>query len=163
MFSLLESISTLTHSIEPNPHPSPSVEPTTTINSESETLILDPPTITLSNEYYPIINDFLQELSVELNDKPSVDILLEIEESLAQRIYDCIVEQDDDHENDTKSYSTTTNDSLALSVPPAPENNINSNEPNNLPPSPISTTAREPFDNREKCNLNYLYRYCTIE
>jgi hypothetical protein len=113
--------------------------------------------INLSNEHYPLINDFLQEISIEMNDKLSIDILLEIEESLAQRIYDCIVEQDDENENDTKSYSTTTNDSSALSVPPPPipVNNIISNESNDLPPSPISTTTREAIDNHEKCNMKY--------
>jgi hypothetical protein len=109
----------------------------------------------LSNEYYPIINDFLQEISIEMNDRPSVDMLLEIEESLAQRIYDCIIEHDhndddnDDIEHDTISYSTTTNDSSV----PAPINNTNSVESNDLPPSPITTTTKDPTDNREKCNL----------
>jgi hypothetical protein len=98
-----------------------------------------------------------------MNDKPSVDILLEIEESLAQRIYDCIVEHDDDNENDTKSYSTTTNDSSALSAPPpVPVNNIISNESNDLPPSPISTTTRESIDNREKCKMKFLFWYLTM-
>jgi len=133
------------------------IEPSITINTESETLILDPPIINLSNEHYPFINDFLQEISIEMNDKLSIDILLEIEESLAQRIYDCIVEQDDENENDTKSYSTTTNDSSALSAAPPliTVNNIISNESNDLPPSPISTTTREAIDNQEKCNIKY--------
>ncbi|CAF4385487.1 unnamed protein product, partial [Adineta steineri] len=81
-----------------------------------------------------------------MNDKPNVDMLLEIEESLAQRIYDCIVEQDDDeHENDTQSYSTPTNNSSILSVPqpPPPLNNRISQESNILPPSPISTTTKD--------------------
>jgi len=103
------------------------------------------------------MNDFLQEISIEMTDKASVDILLEIEESLAQRIYDCIVEQDDENENDTKSYSTTTNDSSALLAPAPPINNIISNESNDLPPSPISTTTREAIDNQEKCNIKFLY------
>lgn len=157
-----ESISNLTYPIEQNPLPSPSIDPSTILHSESETLILDPPIINLSNEYYPLVNDFLQDLSIEMNDKISVDIILEIEESLAQRIYDCIVEQDDENENDTKSYSTITNDSSALSAPPPPpppapivnnNNNIISNESNDLPPSPISTTTREIVDHQEKCNM----------
>jgi hypothetical protein len=104
------------------------------------------------------MNDFLQEISIEMTDKASVDILLEIEESLAQRIYDCIVEQDDEYENDTKSYSTTTNDSSVLSVPPPPPsiNNIISNESNDLPPSPTCTTTREIIDNQEKCNMKII-------
>jgi hypothetical protein len=93
-------------------------------------------------------------MSFEMSDKTSVDILLEIEGSLAQRIYDCVIEQDDDIENDTKSYSTTTADSSALSAPP-PLNNITTHEPNDLPPSPISTTTKEPIDNREKCKGNF--------
>jgi hypothetical protein len=93
-------------------------------------------------------------MSIEMNDKASVDILLEIEESLAQRIYDCIVEHDD--ENDTQSYSTTTNDSSALSAAP-PLNNIVSHQSNDLPPSPISTTTREPINNREKCKNKIPY------
>jgi hypothetical protein len=155
---LLESISNLTYPIEQNPLPSPSIEPSIILNTESETLILDPPIINLPNEYYPLMNDFLQEISIEMNDKTSVDIFLEIEESLAQRIYDCIVEQDDDYENDTKSYSTTTNDSSALSVPPPqpPVNNIISNESNDLPPSPICTTTREVINNQEKCNMKII-------
>jgi hypothetical protein len=91
-----------------------------------------------------------------MSDKPSVDILSEIEETLVQRIYDCIIEHnddDDDTEQDTISYSTTTND---LSVP-APTNNTNSVESNVLPPSPINTTTKDPIDNREKCKLKYLY------
>ncbi len=159
MFDLLESISNLTYPVEQNPLPSPSIEPSSILNTESETFILDPPIINLSNEYYPIINDFLQEISIEMNDKPSVDILLEIEESLAQRIYDCIVEHDhddNDNEHDTISYSTTTNDSSALSAPP-PMNNINSVESNDLPPSPINTATKDPTNNREKCNLKFLY------
>jgi hypothetical protein len=156
----LETISNLTYPIEQNPLPSPSIVPSTTINTETELLVIDPPTINLSNEYWPLINDLLQEISIEMNDKPNVDILFEIEESLAQRIYDCIVEQDDEieNENDTKSYSTTTNDSSALSAvppPPPPLNNIISHESNDLPASPINTTAREPIDNREKCKLNF--------
>jgi hypothetical protein len=95
-------------------------------------------------------------MSIEMNDKASVDILLEIEESLAQRIYDCIVEHDDQHEHDTQSYSTTTNDSSALSAAP-PLNNIVSHESNDLPPSPISTTTREPINNREKCKNKIQY------
>jgi hypothetical protein len=146
-----EIISNLTYPIEQNPLPSPSIEPSTTINPESELLRLDPPIENLSNEYWPLINDLLQEISIEMNDKPSADILLEIEESLAQRIYDCIVEHDDENENDTKSYSTTTNDSPALSTVPPPLNNIVLHVPNDLPSSPINTTAREPIDNREKC------------
>ena len=88
---------------------------------------------------------------MEMSDNIDVDILLEIEESLAQRIYDCIVEQDDEFEYDTKSYSTTTNDSSALSAPPPPpsssqqlkSNNLVSHESNDMPPSPICTIARE--------------------
>ncbi|CAF2885686.1 unnamed protein product [Rotaria sp. Silwood2] len=146
-----ESISNLKYPIEQNSLPSPSIEPAPTINTIAETtLLLDPPIINLSNEYWPIINDLLQEISIEMSDKPSVDIVLEIEESLAQRIYNCIVEQDDENENDTKSYSTTTNDSSALSAAQPPLNNIISHESNDLPSSPISTTTREPMNNREK-------------
>lgn len=98
-----------------------------------------------------------------MNDKPSVDLLLEIEESLAQRIYDCIIEQDDDENgNDTISYSTATNDSSAISAappppPPLPLNNSNSIESNNLPPSPIKATAKDLVDSREKCNTKFPY------
>ena len=160
----LETISNLTYPTEQNPLLSPSIAPSTTINTETESLVIDPPTINLSDEYWPLINDLLQEISIEMNDKLNVDILLEIEESLAQRIYNCIVEQDDEieNENDTKSYSTTTNDSSALSTvapPPPPLNNIISHESNDLPVSPINTTVREPIDNREKCKLNL---YLTI-
>ena len=93
---------------------------------------------------------------MEMNAKPSVDMLLEIEESLAQRIYDCIIEQTDEDqmEHDTISYSTTTNDSSAISAPPPPlpmNKNI-SLESNDLPPSPINPAAKVPMDNREKCN-----------
>ncbi|CAF0834916.1 unnamed protein product [Adineta ricciae] len=124
-----------------------SVEPLMiTNNTESESFPFDNPPISISDEQWPLISDLLQELSTEMTDKPNVDILLEIEESLAQRIYDCIVEQEDnDNENDTQSYSTLTNDSSALSAP-APVNN-----PNNLPSSPINTiTTREPIDNKDK-------------
>ncbi|CAF0788572.1 unnamed protein product [Rotaria sordida] len=146
-----ESISNLIYPIEQNSLPSPSIELTSTINTETDTtLLLDPPTINLSDEYWPIINDLLQEISIEMSDKSSVDIHLEIEESLAQRIYECIVEQDDENENDTKSYSTTTNDSSALSTAQPPLNNVISHESNDLPSSPISTTTRDPINNREK-------------
>ncbi|CAF4597908.1 unnamed protein product [Rotaria sp. Silwood1] len=146
-----ESISNVTYQIEQNSLPSPSIEPVSAMNIETETtLLLDPPTINLSNEYWPIINDLLQEISIEMSDKPSVDIVLEIEESLAQRIYDCIVEQEDENEHDTKSYSTTTNDSSALSAAQPPLNNVISHESNDLPASPINTTTREPINNREK-------------
>lgn len=155
MFSI-ETLSHLTYPIESHPSPSPSI-----INPESETLILDTPLPNLSNEYYPIINNFLQELSMEMNAKPSVDMLLEIEESLAQRIYDCIIEQTDEDqmEHDTISYSTTTNDSSALSAPPPPPpplpvNKTNSLESNDLPPSPINPVAKDSMDHREKCNEN---------
>ena len=149
---------TITDSFRQNSLPSPSIEQpppppptTTTSHIESETLVLDPPITNLSNEYYPLINDFLQELSIEMTVKPSVDILLEIEESLAQRIYDCIVEQDDENETETdgQSHSTVTNDSSVAPAVPISANNITSNE---LPPSPISTTIDEPMDNQEKCN-----------
>ena len=144
--------------MESNPAPSPSIVPSSIVNPESETLILDIPLTSLSNEYYPMINDFLQEMSMEMNDKPSVDILLEIEESLAQRIYDCIIEQNDEDEieHDTISYSTTTNDSSAVSgpPPPLPMKKTNSIESNDLSPSPINATTKDPSENREKCNRN---------
>ncbi|CAF4896692.1 unnamed protein product, partial [Rotaria socialis] len=56
------------------------------------------------------------------------------------------IEQDDEFEYDTKSYSTTTNDSSALSAPPSQQpksNNFVSHESNNIPASPICTTARK--------------------
>ncbi|CAF3486635.1 unnamed protein product [Adineta steineri] len=138
-----ESVTNFTYPVEQNRLSSPSI----TINTESEIILHDNPSINISNEYWPLINDFLHEISIEMNDKPNVDMLLEIEESLAQRIYDCIVEQDDDeHENDTQSYSTPTNNSSILSVPqppPPPLNNRISQESNILPPSPISTTTKD--------------------
>ncbi|UJR30492.1 hypothetical protein I4U23_018024 [Adineta vaga] len=142
-----ESISNKIYPIES----SSLMEPTTTIdNNESEMILFDNPTINISNEHWPLINDFLQEISIEMTDKPSVDILLEIEESLAQRIYDCIVEREDDEtENDIQSYSTLTNDSSAVSAP-APTNNLNSHESTDLPPSPINTNTHKAIDNRDK-------------
>lgn len=153
-----ETISHFTYPIESNPTPSPSI-----VNPESETFILDIPLTNLSNEYYPMINDFLHEMSMEMNDKPSVDILLEIEESLAQRIYDCIIEQNDEDEiaTDTISYSTATNDSLAISAPhpPLPTNKTNSIESNDLPPSPIHATTKDSTNDREKCNEKKTLQY----
>ncbi|CAF3308624.1 unnamed protein product [Rotaria socialis] len=144
-----KSVPNLLHPIEQNLSSSPSIEPVTPINTETDTLfLLDSPTANLPNEYWPMINDYLEELSVEMSDNIDDDILVEIEESLAQRIYDCIIEQDDEFEYDTKSYSTTTNDSSALSAPPSQQpksNNFVSHESNNIPASPICTTARKKY------------------
>lgn len=79
-----------------------------------------------------------------------MDILLEIEGSLAQRIYDCVVEREDDNEQDTNSFSTTTADSSAASVPVAPMN-----KSIDLPSSPMKTTVKEPIVNREKCKTTF--------
>jgi predicted AAA+ superfamily ATPase len=67
----------------------------------------------LSNEYLMLIDSLVEELSFELTDKPSIDMLLEIEGSLAQRIYDCVVEQTD---QTTHSYSRTTADESSVSL-----------------------------------------------
>ena len=86
-----------------------------------------------------------------MNDKPNLDMLLEIEESLAQRIYDCIVEHNDENENDAKSYSAAINDSSPLSPTQLPLNNIVSHESDDMPSSSISTNKGSSIDNREKC------------
>ncbi|CAF4693849.1 unnamed protein product, partial [Rotaria magnacalcarata] len=75
----------LLHPIAQNLPSSPSIEPVTPINTETDTLfLLDSPTANLPNECWPMINDYLEELSVEMSNNIDDDILVEIEESLAQ-------------------------------------------------------------------------------
>lgn len=153
MFFSKESESNFSFPTEQNLPPSPSTEPGLTTNTNIDTtFFLDPPITNLPDEYYPLINEHLQELSIEMSDKIHADILLEIQESLAQRIYDCIIEQDDESENDIQSYSTATNDSSILSVVPQTQsNNMTYAESNDIPPSPVSTIAAKPVDYRDKC------------
>ena len=122
--------------------------PIDTIHPASAALATDAIIDDLPDDHYAFINDLLQSLSTDMNDPPSDELLLEIESSLAQRIYDCVVEQEDDdddgNEIETKSHSTTTGPSSALSVQ-APALN------HPVPPSPLSTNVQESAGHREKC------------
>ena len=144
-----ESISTSTYPVEEIPRPPPPAPVSAPVDATAS-LLIEPVPRSLSNDQYSFLNHFLQELSLELTDEPSADILLEIEGSLAQRIYDCVVEREDDNEQDTNSFSTTTADSSTASVPVAPVN-----KSIDLPSSPIKTTVKEPTVNREKCKLTF--------
>jgi hypothetical protein len=100
-----------------------------TIQIEPTTFFIDPNPPELSDEHYAILNDLLNEFSIELTDKLSVDILFELEGSLAQRIYNCVVENDEENDEETNSFSTTTAESSASVVP----------------------IAKSPPNHREKC------------
>ena len=123
--------------------------PIDSIHPVSEALATDAIVDDLPDDHYAFIDDLLHSLSTDMNDPPSDELLLEIEGSLAQRIYDCVVEQDaddvdDENEIETKSHSTTTGASSALSAQAPPLNHP-------VPPSPISTDVQEPTGHREKC------------
>lgn len=100
-----------------------------TIQIEPTTFFIDSNPPELSDEHYAILNDLLNEFSIELTDKFSVDILFELEGSLAQRIYNFVVENDEETDEETNSFSTTTAESSTSVVP----------------------IAKSPTNHREKC------------
>ena len=100
----VESISIQNHPKEDDPH-------------EKGLFFNDVTIPNLSDDQYALVNEFLDELSIELAERPSIDILIEIEGSLAQRIYECVVENEEDNEQEVDSYTTTTLESSIRSVP----------------------------------------------